>query len=292
MFSAALPLRAAYIERVAAKSQWTRLIAQTVEEPKPAYVTAHLAAPKVTLIPTLHVASIAFYDRVLRYLEEAVKRQNNVRVLLEGICDTKEDEQQQLQEFRDIMSSEQLRLTIKAKAVENSLYSRETMRDMCAELAVNFEQLEKIQDSVRLEACYLKPQMASTCGLNLVNNADLDMKEVQNLLVEQLMEDQTPIKDGSVLPSGIPISQIGTFPKVRQAREKKVADAARQYCQSWIADEKEGEIIIPWGCFHIDSIYHHLTTAPLHTVPEIRMVKDDGWQESVPFDIPPELLEK
>lgn len=284
--------RSAYDELLVVGSRWTRLLAKSSPISGPPYVQAHFPVPRVTVIPTLHVASIRFYDEVLKYMDESVRQYGNrVRILLEGICDADEDEEQQKQEYREIMKSPALQETMRVKADENTLFPLDVIREMCTELAIDFDTLQQHQKDIRLQECYLKPKMAATCGLNLFNDADLNMKEVQTELAKQ-MEAETA-KGSSTLPDTIPVSQIGVFPCVRAAREKKVASVARRYCQRWLSEEADGEVIIPWGFFHTEQIVRHLCQPPLESsgaAQDMSLVKEEGFLRALPFGVPEAVL--
>ncbi|AYU77736.1 hypothetical protein conserved [Leishmania donovani] len=250
-------LRSAYDELVVVGSRWTRVLAVSVDaaEVGPPHVQSHLAHPIITVIPTLHVAGIKFYDRVLEYIDHAVKRNKDTLVLLEGICDSEAAEKQQMQEYQDIMRNDALRQTMLAKADDNTLYSPEVMREICQEMDIRYELLQSMESTVRLQECYLKPKLAAMCGLNLRNHADLHMHEVQRLLEEESVRLQTL---GERLPSSIAVSQLGSFPVIRKHRERKVAQVARMHCIRWFEQETDGEVIIPWGYFHTEAIIHYI----------------------------------
>ncbi|KAG5508854.1 hypothetical protein JKF63_05357 [Porcisia hertigi] len=250
-------LRSAYDELVVVGSRWTRVLAVSpnATEVGPPHVQCHLAHPTITVIPMLHVASIKFYDRVLEYIDHAVKRNKDTLVLLEGICDSEAAGKQQMQEYQNIMRDTALQQTMLAKAEDNTLYSPEVMREICQELGVRYEVLQSIESTVRLQECYLKPKLAAMCGLNLRNHADLDMHEVQRLLE---VESAKLYDAGGGLPSSIAVSQLGSFPVIRQHRERKVAQVARMQCTRWFEEETEGEVIIPWGYFHAEGIIRYI----------------------------------
>lgn len=250
-------LRSVYDELVVVGSRWTQVLAKSpnAADVGPPHVQAHLALPKITIIPTLHVASMKFYDRVLEYIDQAARRNKDTVVLLEGICDSNAAEQQQMQEYVEIMKNKSLQQTMIAKADDNTLYSPEVMQEICQELDVRYDLLQSLESTVRLQECYLKPKLAATCGLNLRNNADLDMHEVQKLLEEESARLHSL---GESLPSSIAVSQLGTFPIIRKHRERKVAHVARAYCEGWFEKEIDGEVIIPWGYFHSEAIIHYI----------------------------------
>lgn len=250
-------LRSAYDELVVVGSRWTQVLAKSpnAAEAGPPYVQAHLALPRITVIPTLHVASMKFYDRVLEYIDQAVRRNKDTVVLLEGICDSNAAEKQQMEEYKAIMQNKDLQQTMIAKADDNTLYTPEVMREICQELDVRYGLLQSLESTVRLQECYLKPKLAATCGLNLRNNADLDMHEVQRLLEEESARLHSL---GESMPSSVSVSQIGTFPIIRKHRERKVAQVARVYCEGWFENEIDGEVIIPWGYFHSEAIIHYI----------------------------------
>jgi hypothetical protein len=250
-------LCSAYDELVVVGSRWTQVLAKSpnAAEVGPPHVQAHLALPKITVIPTLHVASVRFYDRVLEYVNQAVRRNKDTVVLLEGICDSDAAGKQQMEEYAAIMRNKDLQQTMIAKANDNTLYSPEVMREICQELDVRYDLLQTLESTVRLQECYLKPKLASTCGLNLRNNADLNMHEVQKLLEEESARLHSL---GESLPSSVAVSQLGTFPIIRKHRERKVAHVARVYCEGWFENEVDGEVIIPWGYFHSEAIIHYI----------------------------------
>ncbi|EPY36330.1 hypothetical protein AGDE_06967 [Angomonas deanei] len=189
-------------------------------------------------------------------MQVAVKRsRGNCKILLEGICDNQEEEEAQLKEFHSIMNSKSLREKIILKADENNLHSPKTMQEICAELALDYTTVMENANQIRLMECYLKPKLAATVGLNLVNNVDTDMKGVQRLLKE---EEGRLEAIGESLPTSIAVGDLGQFPLIKKYRERKVAEAARRQCERWIKEEIEGEVIIPWGYFHIDSIEHYI----------------------------------
>ncbi|KAK7194976.1 hypothetical protein NESM_000420200 [Novymonas esmeraldas] len=247
-------VRSAYDELVVVGSRWTRVLAVSADVGPP-HVQSHLAHPTITVIPTLHVASLKFYDRVLEYIDHAVRRNKDTVVLLEGICDSEAAGRQQMEEYADIMGNEALRRTMTAKADDNTLYSPEVMQEICAELDVRYDLLQSLESTVRLQECYLKPKLAALCGLNLRNNADLDMHDVQRLLGEESARLHAL---GERLPASVPVSQLGSFPVIRKHRERKVAQAARRQCMRWVEQERDGEVIIPWGYFHAEAIIHYI----------------------------------
>eukprot|EP00796_Vickermania_ingenoplastis_P007574 gene7574-5341_t len=272
-FFRTLVTRTAYDELLMVGSRWTQLLARTRSVPGPAYVSANLAVPVVTVIPTLHVASINFYDEVLRYMEEAVKRHGGrVKILLEGICDAEVDETLQQQEYEAIASSPELQETLKKRADHDTLFSPDVMMDMCAEMALHYSTLQKYKKEVRLQECYLKPKMAAMFGRLLLNDADLNMTEVQGILSKEL--EAAVEKGDTAVPSSVSVSQIGAYPGVRAAREQKVAAAAREQCLRWIGEEAEGEVIIPWGFFHTEQIVKYICSPPPAPAPASAATKE------------------
>lgn len=312
-FACSRHLFSAYDELVVVGSRWTRILAKTTRssEVGPPHVLAHLALPKITIIPTLHVASIKFYDRVLEYVDQATRRNKDTIVLLEGICDSAEAERQQMQEYQEIMSNTDLRQMMQNKADDNTLYSPQVIQEICRELGVRFDLLQSMEKTVRLQECYLKPKLAASCGLHLHNNADLDMHEVQKLLEQESARLEA---QGRSLPSSVPVSQLGTFPIIRRHREQKVALMARQQCIEWLEAEIDGEVIVPWGYFHAEGIRRYIVegnksdtsaaAAPseggdvsgssvsgaAHPVPTAIFVAADEVVNKVSFDVPKELI--
>lgn len=210
-------------------------------------------SPQITIIPTLHVASISFYDSVLRYIESSVKQYGDHScILLEGICDGEEDAEVQRQEYFQIANNPSLQEMLRKKAEENTVFSTEVQKEICAELGVEYPILLEHQVSVRLQECYLKPKLAASFGLHLHNEADMNMKEVQAVLRAELEAEAA--KGSTAVPSTVSVRQIGQFPRVRHARELKVARAALERCQLWLAQEEDGEVVIPWGLFHAEPI--------------------------------------
>lgn len=296
--------RSAYDELHLVDSRWTRILAKsTMQEVGPPHVQANLATPCVTFIPTLHVASIKYYDRVLEYMQQAVRRNPATVILLEGICDSKEAQQQQLAEYLQIAQNEELKETMIDKANSNNLYSPEVMHEICAELALDYDTLRRHEDTMRLQECYLKPKMAALCGANLRNDADLDMREVQLLLEEEAAR---LAGLGQSLPASVSVSDIGKFPAVRRSRELKVAAIARAQCEAWAEGEIEGEVILPWGFYHSSAIIHSILSANHHggaehdeaaaaagkpRRPPLLFVEADELIAKVPFGVPKDLLE-
>lgn len=227
--------------------------------------------PRVTIIPTLHVASISFYDTVLRYLDSSVKAYGDrACILLEGICDGEEDAELQRQEYLQIASTPSLQEMLRKKAEENAVFPPDVQQEICAELGVEYPVLLEHIANVRLQECYLKPQMAASFGLHLHNESDMNMKEVQAVLRAEL-EAEAAMGNTDV-PNTLSVRQIGQFPRVRQAREWKVARAALAHCQLWLAKEQDGEVVIPWGFFHSDPIVRTLrmgVPTPSPSVPPI-----------------------
>lgn len=259
MFARSLFRRSAYSELQLVGSRWTRILAKsTMQDVGPPHVRAHLATPCITIIPTLHVASIKFYDRVLEYMQQAVRRNPATVVLLEGICDSDEAEKQQLSEYLQIAQSSELRDMMLEKADGNNLYPAAVVREICAELALDYATLQKYESTVRLQECYLKPKVAALCGTHLRNSADLNMHEVQQLLAGEAARLAAL---GESLPSSVSVSEIGKFPIVRKNRERKVAAVARLQCEKWLEEEVEGEVIVPWGFYHTEAIMHYIFEA-------------------------------
>lgn len=303
-------LRSAFSEIQLVGSRWSRILGKTVAN------EAGLAVACVTMIPTLHIASPKFYDRVLEYMQQAVRRNKNTVILLEGICDSEESEKLQLQEYRDIARNDSLRHAMTSKADQNTLYPPEVMKDICNELAINYDVLMSYGDSVRLQECYLKPKMAALCGEYLRNDADLNMVDIQKILQSEAAR---LAAIGEALPSTVSVSEIGSFPTVRKNRERRVAAVARRQCEAWLAEEMEGEVIVPWGFFHTEAITHYILEGN-HTAATPSAASDStstavaagaGMEEStkparsavvfveadevvakVPFDVPKELIER
>lgn len=211
------------------------------------------SSPLVTVIPLLHVASMTFYDTVMRYLDTSVQRYGSrACILLEGICDGEEDAELQRHEYAQIAHNTSLQEMLRKKAEENTVFTPAVQQEICTELGVDYSVLLQHQSRVRLQECYLKPKMAVSCGLYLHNEADLTMKEVQAVLRAELEEETA--KGSTAIPTTISVRHIGQFPRVRQAREEKVARAALERCRGWLANAEDGEVIIPWGFFHAEPI--------------------------------------
>ncbi|KPI86837.1 hypothetical protein ABL78_4114 [Leptomonas seymouri] len=324
LFKRSRLLRSAYDELTVVGSRWTQVLAKSPNAAAtgPPHVQAHLALPRITIIPTLHVASMKFYDRVLEYIDQAVRRNKDTVVLLEGICDSDAAEKQQMQEYAEITQNQDLRQTMITKADDNTLYSPEVMQEICQELGVRHDLLCSLESTIRLQECYLKPKLAATSGLSLRNNADLNMHEVQKLLAEESARLHLL---GESLPSSVAVSQIGSFPLIRKHRERKVASVARAYCEGWFDSEIDGEVIIPWGYFHSEAIKHYIlegnkprgnsddggaagsssgarvenaaraggggVASPAYNHPPLVFVEADELLAKVPFDVPKELIE-
>ncbi|CCW71754.1 unnamed protein product [Phytomonas sp. Hart1] len=248
--------RSAYNELLVVGSRWRRFLAK----PSPQDLDSSSTNPKlvtsqVTIIPTLHIASIKFYDQVLDYLRIAVQRNKNTVIFLEGICDSCEAQQAQMREYHEIVQNKSLQEAIVLKANQNNLYTENTMRDICEELSVDYDTLLRYTNEVRLQECYLKPKIAAYCGLNLCNTVDLDMGKVQALLQDEAIRLSTL---GESLPSSVSVTEIGSFPVIRKNRERRVAQLARMQCKQWYQDGIESEVIIPWGYFHSEAIIHNI----------------------------------
>ncbi|CCW64639.1 unnamed protein product [Phytomonas sp. EM1] len=250
-------LHSAYDELLVVGSRWRRFLAKA----SPQGLSSSSAKPRlgtsqVTIIPTLHIASIQFYDRVLDYMRKAVQHNKNTVIFLEGLCDSREAQEAQMREYHEIAQNESLREAMLSKADQNNLYTEDTMRDICKELLVDYDTLLHYIDEVRLQECYLKPKMAAYCGLNLHNGADLDMEKVQALLQDEAIRLSAL---GETSPSSVSVPEIGLFPVVRRNRERKVAQLARMQCEQWFQEGIESEVIIPWGYFHSEAIIHYIT---------------------------------
>ncbi|EPY37294.1 hypothetical protein STCU_00003 [Strigomonas culicis] len=290
-------LRSAYEELLVVGSRWTRITAKPVATEGPPHVQASLAQPCITVIPTLHVASIAFYDKVLEYMDNAVRRRHSdCVILLEGICDSGAAEADQLEEYQKIMADASLRETMLQRAQDNTVHSREVIRDICLELALDYDTVMAQEDTIRLQECYLKPKMAAICGLNLRNNCDADMKEVQQLLKEEVSRITAA---GDTMPTSVSVSDLGRFPIIRKFRERKVAEAARRQCEQWLEQEIEGEVIVPWGYFHTEAIIHYIfeggkavaaATPQGAKKPAAVFAEDDELVAKVSFGVPRELF--
>lgn len=270
-------------------SRWRRLRLDRI----PSAVPLEAPLPHITLIPTLHVASIRFYDTVLSYMEKAVAEHGDrVKILLEGICDADEDEAQQREEYRTIMGNPELQRTMRQKADDNSLFSLDVQREMCMELDLNFETLQQYTESIRLQECYMKPKLAASCGLHLFNDADLTMKEVQAILRQEM--DEEAAQGSTVVPNAVSISQLGAFPRVRDARERKVARIAREFCRRWVREGCAGEVIVPWGYFHVDKIQEHVCLGGSYLdhpkAEPLFIVADAQWTQTASFDVPEEIF--
>lgn len=263
LFRRSYLLRSAYDELVVVGSRWRRMYARTAHTS----LTESVASPCITIIPTLHVASIRFYNRVLEYMQQAVHRHRNVTVLLEGVCDNVAAAQAQMEEYAEIARNEALRETLLEKADSNTLYSPPVMREICAELGVNYDVLHSLESSVRLQDCYLKPKMAALCAAHLRNDADLDMKTVKKLLEAEAAE---LVALGHPPPPSISVAEVGRYPVVREQRERKVAALARELCERWHAEGWEGEVIIPWGYFHSEAIMHFIAAANTSSTAKVK----------------------
>ncbi|RNE97824.1 putative mitochondrial DNA topoisomerase II [Trypanosoma conorhini] len=272
-------LRTPFNELTLTGSCWSRFLARPVQK-SPAATSATAPVPCITLIPTLHVASVEFYDTLLDYMVRAVKEQENAIILLEGICDTEESEVQQMEEYFAIAHSEQLKAEMLQKADQNTLYDEETVKAICEELAVNYEALSKQQSTVRLQECYLKPKMAALVGSHLRNDADLNMSEVEAILAEE------GSSTGSVF---VPFSQLGANPAVRRSRERKVAKAAQMRCVEWLQRGCGGEVLLPWGFYHAEGIRKNILASNAHDETAVFLESEDKVCR-VPFGISKELL--
>lgn len=266
--------------RLRARTSPTHTSAASVTSSSPLSSSTSCASPSdastplVTVIPVLHVASISFYDTVMRYLDASVQQYGSrACILLEGICDGEEDAELQRQEYAQIAHNTSLQEMLRKKAAENTVFTPTVQQEICTELGVEYPVLLQHEDRVRLQECYLKPRMAASCGLYLHNDADLNMKEVQAIL-RAALEEETAM-GSTAIPTTISVRQIGTFPRVRQAREEKVARAALERCRQWLANAQDGEVIIPWGFFHAEPIMRLLlmwgaaggSTAPSSPLP-------------------------
>ncbi|EKG07861.1 mitochondrial DNA topoisomerase II, putative [Trypanosoma cruzi] len=272
-------LRSPIDELTITGSCWSRLLARALPKTPPA-PSPIKSTPFITLIPTLHVASVEFYDKVLDYMVRAVQERENVVILLEGICDTEESEAQQMGEYFSIARNEELKAAMLQKADQNTLYDDETVKTICEELAVNYKVLLKQQATVRLQECYLKPKMAALVGSYLRNGADLNMSEVKAILAEE--------GNGSG-GTFFPFSHLGANPAVRQSRERKVARAAQLRCVEWIQRGCEGEVILPWGFYHAEGIKHNIFATNAHDETVVFLESDDKLCR-LPFGITKELL--
>ncbi|KAH9582340.1 hypothetical protein LSM04_007057 [Trypanosoma melophagium] len=276
-------------ELVITGSRWSRLLAKPVSKGSSSSLTTNNTTtsttsaapiPFITLIPTLHVASIKFYDKVLDYMVDAVKTRENVVILLEGICDDENVEVQQMEEYFQISHNADLRSTLLQKAENNTLYNEDTMRVICEELAVRFDALTKASATVRLQECYLRPKMAALVGAHLRNDADLNMREVETILREEKTADLT---------IDIPVNRLGAQPAVRQQREAKVARAAQQRCVEWVQLGCAGEVILPWGFYHAEGIRRNILALNAQD-DTVVFVESDETLCRVPFGITRELL--
>nr|CCC92247.1 conserved hypothetical protein [Trypanosoma congolense IL3000] len=271
-------------ELFAIGSRWLRVQARPANAGNTRDVASSILPPTpfITFIPTLHVASIEFYDAALNYMKEAVERCENVVILLEGVCDNKEGRRQQMEEYIQISQSAELRTAMLEKANNNTLYSEDVIRTICDELAVKYDALRREWESIRLQECYLRPKMAALMGGNLCNDADIDMEEVEALMLEGGDDEATT---GSV----VSIASIGAHPKVRRRREVKVARKTRSICADWLKRSVKGEVILPWGFYHIDSIRREVLSMDAEDE-EVVFSEDDGVLRCVPFGIHKELL--
>ncbi|KEG11792.1 putative mitochondrial DNA topoisomerase II [Trypanosoma grayi] len=276
-------LRSPIDELTITGSRWSRLLARAVRENAAKPPKSPAPAQCITLIPTLHVASVEFYDKVLDYMVQAVKQRDNVVILLEGICDNEEGEVQQMEEYFEIARNEELKAIMLHKADQNTLYNEETMKAICEELSVKYEPLVKAQATVRLQDFYLKPKMAALVGGYLRNDADLNMKEVEALLLD---ENSSGSGNGDTC---IPISRLGVHPAVRGRREAKVAKAAQLRCVEWFHRECDGEVIVPWGFYHAEGIKHNILAMNAHDA-DVVFVESDDTLCRVPFGVSKELL--
>ncbi|ORC89858.1 putative mitochondrial DNA topoisomerase II [Trypanosoma theileri] len=276
-------------ELIITGSRWSRLLAKPVSNGSTSSSTSSSSltkTPFITLIPTLHVASLQFYDKVLDYMVKAVKERDNVVILLEGICDDEDVEVQQMEEYFQISHNADLRTALLKKADTNTLYTEETMRVICEELAVRYDALKEAAATVRLQECYLRPKMAALVGAHLRNDADLNMREVLAILREENSSDEK----NADMTIDIPVSQLGAQPAVRQKREAKVARAAQQRCVEWARLGCGGEVILPWGFYHAEAIRHNILAMNAKD-DNVVFVESDETLCRVPFGVTRELLE-
>ncbi|KAG8343097.1 hypothetical protein TRVL_06071 [Trypanosoma vivax] len=264
--------------------------------------SATLSTPFMTFIPTLHVASVEFYDKVLDYMKRAVDERKNVVILLEGLCDNEEGEVQQMEEYFQISRNEELRESMIEKADKNTLFSEELMKTICEELAVRYDVLSKEWATIRLQECYLRPKMAAMVGENLRNDADLNMREVEALLLGDIEYNNDCASDLSSTAEGngadlsddvdvsvVPTARIGTHPAVRRSRELKAARAACRRCVDWLKSGVTGEVILPWGFYHTEGIRRDVLS--MNSQEEgIVFVESDDIICRIPFGIHKELL--
>nr|CCC49835.1 conserved hypothetical protein, fragment [Trypanosoma vivax Y486] len=252
-------------ELVVTGSRWSRILTMPVKPSAAGGIdgdmgvptvsaSATLSTPFMTFIPTLHVASVEFYDKVLDYMKRAVDERKNVVILLEGLCDNEEGEVQQMEEYFQISRNEELRESMIEKADKNTLFSEELMKTICEELAVRYDVLSKEWATIRLQECYLRPKMAAMVGENLRNDADLNMREVEALLLGD-------------------IEYACSMQAVRGLVESGVT----------------GEVILPWGFYHTEGIRRDVLS--MNSQEEgIVFVESDDIICRIPFGIHKELL--
>ncbi|RNF00213.1 putative mitochondrial DNA topoisomerase II [Trypanosoma rangeli] len=270
-------LRTPFNELTLTGSCWSRFFARSAQKDPAESPSAPV--PFITLIPTLHVASVKFYDKLLDYMVQAVKERDNLVILLEGICDTEESEVQQMEEYFAIAHNQNLKTEMLQKADQNTLYDEETIKTICEELAVNYGALVKLQATVRLQECYLKPKMAALVGSHLRNDADLNMNEVAAILAEK----------GSSGSVSVPFSRLGADPAVRGSRERKVAKAAQMRCVEWLQRGCGGEVLLPWGFYHAEGIRKNILATNSQDETVVFLESDDKVCR-LPFGISKELL--
>ena len=251
---------------------------------------------QITLIPMLHVASISFYDTVLRYIADTMQQSRSTVVLIEGLLDSESQRIEQEEESRSIFHDDKLRTLVSTRAKQNELFSSETLRDMCSEMHVDFNALQKFSHSdasssspstpssenleasasttatvVRLQDAYFRPLLTSLCGDRVVH-ADLTFEQCF-----QTANARTPSGTNSPWLNGESLVHIGRHPQVKSARERHCALDARARISECFEGQHQQQsattpnansessstvvdchVVIPWGIHHMDGLVHAL----------------------------------
>lgn len=295
---------------VSQRCGWRRLHAQPPGDDRavadqPAHATT-AATAVITLIPMLHVASTQFYDDVLQYIadpslqnssyssETAVPRHQNTVVFLEGLMDSEQQRIEQEEESRAIFEDAKLREMVRTRALNNELFSLETMRDMCAEMHIDFAALQRFsssvsaetsrndkQGTVRLQDAYFRPLLTALCGDRVVH-ADLTFPQCFAAASAPSNSASSSSFSSSPWLSGDSLAHIGRHPQVKAARERHCAFAVRQrIVDLWknpnsnekaisstkrlrSIDESDDDdvvhIVVPWGMHHMEGLLQALQT--------------------------------
>jgi hypothetical protein len=188
----------------------------------------------VHVVPMSHAATKAFFDKVSRFIELEQARHGDVRVVMEGVCDTAQQRDMESREWAAIAGhaaaedaepkSKAFMNQFRGLVLGNKLFRPETMADICASYQLPYP----LPAELLLQDAYWRPCLAAECGGRLVN--------------------------GDVILDALGAAAADDVARIRGLREASCAAAVRK-----LAAGGTRSIVVPWGHFHCAPIVELLT---------------------------------